>query len=216
MNNSAPMPPVVVRPTHGPSASAPRDLADWDSLIDGALDRAKVTAEKWRTGLAAFITLLTGLLLFKGPEEASSLAQPYNWIIIGLLVVGGLLAVVALWKALEAAAPSTVSRTSFTETVKEYGSIRARNMAAAEATLTTLTSAKRWMVPSLALIALGVVLWWIAPTPVATYVSVTGTQSVCGVLESSSLGTVTIRPSNVDAITLDIADLKSIHTVTKC
>jgi len=64
----------------------------------------RASAEKWRTGLAALVALVTGGLLIKGPESAAELTTTWR-LLLTVLAGGGIaLAIYGLWRALKAAA----------------------------------------------------------------------------------------------------------------
>lgn len=119
-------------PATGPSAAQIADRDLWDKAAEGSLASVQAAAEKWRTGLAAFVTLVTGGLLIKGPEASSDLTR--CWLTV-LTVTGALglgLAVIGLWKALAAAA-GTPSSLRYEDVISRHGSFRQYQVAAAAA-----------------------------------------------------------------------------------
>lgn len=212
--------PVFYEPEHGPSSDAAANIAEWKKLVSSSVERTSATAEKWRTGLAAFVTLITSLLILKGPETASKIAEPWNWLVIGLLVVGTACAVVGLWLALEAASPSNFKDVPYGEVVDKYGSVQAHNVAVASTIIRKLSWAKLWVVLALALIGAGIVAWWVVPPASPTHISVSYTDEskrpLCGVLEDSSNGSITIRPKDKNTVLVDLANVASIKTVAVC
>jgi hypothetical protein len=61
------------------------------------LDVARARADTWRTGLATFTTLLTGVLVVKGKDDVSTLTTPYQVLVTALL---GVAFVLLLWATL--------------------------------------------------------------------------------------------------------------------
>src|SRR5215469_16657849 len=113
----------VRRPAHGPTPAQVADRDRWEALTSASLTTTQAAAEKWRTGLAAFVTLVTGGLLIKGPQSASDLTTGWR-ITLTLLMGGGLaLAVVGLWMALRAAAGAP-GNVSYPEVVRIHGGVR--------------------------------------------------------------------------------------------
>lgn len=51
------------------------------------LDIARQQAETWRTGLAALTALLTAVFILKGQDSVSTLAPPYQVLVVTLLAV---------------------------------------------------------------------------------------------------------------------------------
>ncbi|BBY46919.1 hypothetical protein MARA_03490 (plasmid) [Mycolicibacterium arabiense] len=79
-------------------------MEQWDALVDSSIERATATAEKWRTGLAAFVTVVTSVLLLKGPDAQKIALR--NLAVVIPLVAGAGLMILGLWRALEASAPA--------------------------------------------------------------------------------------------------------------
>jgi hypothetical protein len=213
--------PVFHRPEQGPPADAAANLAAWNKLVSTSVERVTSTAEKWRNGLAAFVTTITGLLILKGPEAASEIAPGWNFVVIGLLVAGALAVVVGLWYALEAASPSSFTTAKYSEVIKKYGSLPARDVAVANVSVEKLGTAKKWVGGALLVICLGIVAWWVVPPAGPEYVSVsvtdgTSPRTLCGLLEKSADGSITVRAKDKDAETVPLASLVSIAVVSEC
>ena len=62
-------------PTRAPTPDQIADRERWEAMTSASLSSVQAAAEKWRTGLAAFVTLITGGLLIKGPQAASDLVE---------------------------------------------------------------------------------------------------------------------------------------------
>src|SRR6185437_12399060 len=115
-----PAPPRYRKPAAGPTAESLADRARWQELSEQSLSSAQAAAEKWRAGLAAFVTLATGGLLLKGPSAASDVTTGWR-IALTILALGGLLTAIAgLWLALQAAAGAP-AKLNLTEVVARYG-----------------------------------------------------------------------------------------------
>jgi hypothetical protein len=181
-------PPKYRKPPTGPTTTELEERDRWGALSDQSLTSTQTAAEKWRTGLAAFITLITGGLLLKGPEAASDLTTPWR-AILSALAAGGLLAAIAgLWLALRAAA-GTPSRLNFSQVIAEYGGIRQFEIACATAASAALRWAKALVAASLLLLGAAVVTWWWAPPkpsqpPALVKVDMSG-KTICGTLISA-------------------------------
>jgi hypothetical protein len=174
-------------PTRGPTPDQIADRERWEAMTSASLSSVQAAAEKWRTGLAAFVTIITGGLLIKGPQAASDLTTGWR-IVITLLAGAGLaLAVVGLWLALQAAAGAPGS-VSYPDIVRRFGGVRQFEVACARRASDTLRRAKVIMACSLSLLALAIFAWWWAPARPAPeprlQISVGG-STVCGKLLSA-------------------------------
>lgn len=175
------------RPAHGPTPAQVADRDRWDALTSASLTATQAAADKWRTGLAAFVTLVTGGLLIKGPQSASDLTTGWRLALTLLAGSGLALAVTGLWMALRAAAGAP-GHVSYSDVVRIHGGVRQFEVACARRASDALRWAKVAMACSLSLLALAVFAWWWAPTEAATTprVQVTvGGKTVCGTLLSA-------------------------------
>ncbi|MFE5285462.1 hypothetical protein ACFRAQ_10915 [Nocardia sp. NPDC056611] len=213
-------PPPFRRPQHGPPSSAARDIAEWDALVAGSIDRATATAEKWRTGLAGFVTIVTSVLLLKGPD-AQKLAHPWHALVIGLFVLAVVLLVAGLWQALSASAPQSHSR-DYASVIGAYGSVRAYSITVANTINDALDRAKVFVLVALIAFASGIAAWWLVPQVSekarATLVSVampTG-NATCGALVDSKDGAMMVQPDGGPAVSILLRDTKSVAVVERC
>ena len=174
-------------PTRAPTPDQIADRERWEAITSASLSSVQAAAEKWRTGLAAFVTLITGGLLIKGPQAASDLTTGWR-IVITLLAGPGLaLAVVGLWLALQAAAGAPGS-VSYPDIVRRFGGVRQFEVACARRASEALRWAKVTMACSLSLLALAIFAWWWAPArpaPVPRLQITVGGSTVCGKLLSA-------------------------------
>jgi hypothetical protein len=159
---ASPVLPKYRKPSAGPTAEDLRDRTRWQELSEQSLASTQAAAEKWRTGLAAFVTLATGGLLLKGPGAASAVTTGWR-IALTILALGGLLAAIAgLWLALQAAA-GTPAKLNLTEVVAKYGGVRQFEVACALAASTRLRLARFVIAGSLLLFVGAIGTWWWAP-----------------------------------------------------
>ena len=187
--------------------------AAFAALVDASLESTRGSAEKWRTGLAALVTLVTTALLVKGPEAANDLPVGWRIAVTALLGVGLVLAVVGLWLALSAASgiPSTVT---YDTIMTSYRSVKAFQIAEASAAARQLARARVLLIAALVLLMAGMFTWWWAPKqsePAALTVT-TPTGTVCGELISADGGrlrlTVTGRAAPHVIRFSDVEDLQ--------
>lgn len=212
---SAPQPaPQYRRPAEPPNASALSNIEEWDALVASSLERATATAEKWRTGMAALVTVVTSVLLLKGPD-AQKIPWPVNLFVIVPLVVGMSLMLSGLWLALAASAPALKTHTDYNSVVNEYRTIGNYKLNAAEKVTADLNGAKRLVICALVAFTVGIIAWWIVPIQVEapSKISITDRNGVvtCGTVVESTSGTITIRPNGVD--TSRVVPLKDVNAV---
>src|SRR6185437_4587823 len=181
-------PPKYRKPAAGPTAESLADRVRWQELSEQSLASTQAAAEKWRTGLAAFVTLATGGLLLKGPGAASDVTAGWR-IALTILALGGLLAAIAgLWLALQAAA-GTPAKLNLTEVVAKYGRVRQFEVACALTASTRLRLARFVIAGSLLLFVAAIGTWWWAPPrpaqPPALISITTPSGAICGTLISA-------------------------------
>jgi hypothetical protein len=196
---SPPAPPKYRKPAAGPTAECLADRARWQELSEQSLSSTQAAAEKWRAGLAAFVTLATGGLLLKGPGAASDLTVGWR-IALTVLALGGLLAAIAgLWLALQAAAGAP-EKLSLTEVVARYGGVRQFEVACALAASAQLRLARLVVAGSLLLFVAAIGTWWWAPSaspqPPGLISITTPRGTVCGTLVSGNGGALTVQLAN--------------------
>jgi hypothetical protein len=196
---SPPAPPKYRKPAAGPTAESLADRARWQELSEQSLSSTQAAAEKWRAGLAAFVTLATGGLLLKGPGTASDLTVGWR-IALTVLALGGLLAAIAgLWLALQAAAGAP-AKLSLTEVVARYGGVRQFEVACALAASAQLRLARLVVAGSLLLFVAAIGTWWWAPLaspqPPGLISITTPRGAVCGTLVSGNGGALTVQLAN--------------------
>ena len=194
----APAPPPRYRkPSAGPAPQSVQDQARWKELSEQSLPATQAAAEKWRTGLAAFVTLATGGLLLKGPEAAGNVATSWR-IALTVLALGGLLAAMAgLWLALQAAA-GTPAKVNLTQVVARYGGVRQFEVACALTASARLRVARLVVAVSLLLFVAAIGTWWWAPSqpaqPPALIRVTTPAGVVCGTLVRAEHGSYLVQP----------------------
>lgn len=216
MSDQTPPPLRFRLPPAGPSAADVADRDLWEKSSEGSLASVQAAAEKWRTGLAAFVTLVTGGLLIKGPEAADDLTTAWR-IVLTALGGGGLaLAVLGLWQALRSAA-GTPSSLRYEDVVR-HGSFKQYQVAAANVASSALARARTLVGLSLVLLGLTVFTWWWAPTKPTHLVKVaTGTETVCGKLESADAQQLAVKPQGASKTTVvPFVKVANLYVVDEC
>ena len=214
-----PVPPKYRKPLAGPTADDVADQVRWRQLSEQSLPATQAAAEKWRTGLAAFVTLATGSLLLKGPEAASSI--PAGWrAALTILAFGGLLAAIAgLWLALRAAA-GTPAKLNLTSVIATYGGVRQFEVACARSASAQLRLARLLVAVSLLLFAGAVGTWWWAPpgpqTPGLISLTTPG-GAVCGTLVGADGRAFTVqRVTGAGQVQVPSRSVQDAQVVTSC
>lgn len=154
-------------PERGPT---PADLAErerFQKLVEDSLPAVRASAGAWRNGLAAFITLVTTAVVLKGRSTASELPTGWRAAVTALVGLGLALAVTGLWQAMAAQAGSGPEYLTLEQIHDRYGSIQAFHVVTAARAARRLALARYAVAVALALISVGVVLTWWAPTVAA-------------------------------------------------
>ncbi|MGW0451978.1 hypothetical protein [Gordonia sputi] len=218
---SGPEPAKYRRPTQPPPDDAAANLAAWDLLVDNSIERATVTAEKWRAGLAGFIALITSLLIIKGPD-AQKIPAPWIYVLVIAFAAGIVLAIIGLWKAQSASSPGLDS-VDYTEVIKKYGSIRTYSVAVAIGSADKIKTAKRFVAGALIALGVGIVAWWLVPASepqAAEQVRVTlrSGATLCGkITETTPAAGLPLKLSGTQTtIRVPVADLLSVTSVADC
>jgi len=213
-------PPKYRKPAAGPTAENLADRVRWHELSEQSLSSAQAVAEKWRTGLAAFVTLATGGLLLKGPSAASDVTTGWR-IALTILALGGLLAAIAgLWLALQAAAGAP-AKLNLAEVVAKYGGVRQFEVACALAVSAQLRLARLVVAGALLLFVAAIGTWWWAPSEPAqlpALISITTSRgTVCGTLISGDSRAFTVRLANASGqVQVPLAAATSVQIVASC
>lgn len=190
-------------------------------LTDTSLESVQAAAEKWRTGLAAFVTLAIGGLLLKGPGAASDISR-LGLVLLTIFALGGLAAAIAgLWLALSAAA-GTPAELNYSDIITRYRGIRQFEVACAVKASNQLLWARRLVAASLAGFVLAIGTWWWAapstPAPAPAMITVTTpTGHICGTLAGAAGHAFTILPPGHSATTrIPFATARDARIVPSC
>jgi hypothetical protein len=212
----------VYRPRKPSSAPSEGSLAERDAFTAVArqsLQEVRSSADAWRNGLTAFLTLVTTGVIIKGRDTTAGLATPWR-IAVTLLIGGGLVCAVAgLWQVLAAQAGTRHRISSGQELRRRYGSVDMYHVAVAAQAIDKLNTGRRFVVAALTLLLAGVAASWWAPSAQSapTYVQVTSaTTSTCGTLRSGNGGQIALISRENRAITLPLNGGTRITVVSAC
>lgn len=210
------------RPTAAPSAF---DIAERDTfaaMSAASLDTVRASAETWRNGLTAFITLVTTGVVIKGRDTTSALSTGWR---AGLtvLVGGGLLtALLGLWQALAAQAGTRPRATTLGEVHSRHGSVTAYKATLAAVAAARLRRAQYLVAAALSLLLTGIVVTWWAPAeegkeaPVYLKVDHRGGPG-CGELRSADGGKLRLKsPGRHAPVVIELSVVTNIKVVKSC
>ncbi|MER7546338.1 hypothetical protein ABTW95_25365 [Spirillospora sp. NPDC127506] len=201
-----------------------RDADDFAALAAESVRQVRESAERWRTGMAALVTLVTTALLLKGPEKAAELPVRWRLTLTIMLGFGLALAIAALWRALQAAAgePGLVRAADIRA---RYVTIAAFRVAQAQRAAVQLKHARRLLIPALSLLAAGMLAWWWAPpAPAEALISIeyrppgaSGTVTACGELASADAQTAVVKRSGTSRPTkIPFAQIENMRVPATC
>ncbi|NKZ05247.1 hypothetical protein [Actinomadura latina] len=212
------------KPARGPDPAAMRDVDDFAALTAESVRSVRESAERWRTGMAALVTLVTTALLLKGPEKAADLPLRWRLTLTVLLGLGLALAIAALWRALQAAAgePGLVRAADIRD---RYVTVTAFRVAQARRAAVQLKHARWLLVPALALLAGAMLTWWWAPpAPAKPLISIdyrpsgtSGTRTACGELTSADDQTAVVeRPGTSRPTKIAFSQIENMRVPAAC
>jgi hypothetical protein len=208
-----------------PSAPlSPRDLEERDRfarLTAGSLATVRASAQTWRNGLAAFITLVTTGIVIKGRDTTTDL--PTGWrVLITVLIGGGLaLAVIGLWQALAAEAGTDPKTQTLEDIRATHGSLDAYQVTLAANAAHRLQWGRRAVAAALIFFLAGIAVTWWAPSAVPSppaYITVTyGHAVTCGTPVTGSRGQLRVIPyGSRRPITVSFSQITSLTDTASC
>lgn len=150
------------RPDRPPTRLELDNAREWPAYQAKGLDDVKSSASKWRDGLGALVTVVTGALVISGPDAIAKVDTPWRYIVTGLIFGGYALTVVGLWWALRAAAGNPTAF-KLDDLQSQRISIREREVARAVADAKRIRDARRIVIVAMVLLWLGTLGWWVAP-----------------------------------------------------
>jgi hypothetical protein len=163
--------------------------------VKASLASVRSSAEKWRNGLSALVTLVTTGVLLTGPSVTADLTTGWRSCLTALAGSGLAVAVYGLAQclAVEAGAPG---RITYDRIASTYGTLAAFDVHLAGEASDRLRRGRRAGVAALVLLGVAAMAsWWAEtkpeePTPVVAVE--TGDDLVCGTLASADDGEVAV------------------------
>ncbi len=204
-----------------PSEGSLAERDAFTALARQSLAAVRASAEAWRNGLTAFLTLVTTGVIIKGRDTTAGLTTSWR-VLITVLIGGGLaLAVAGLWRVLAAQAGTRYRLSTREHIRRNYGTIEAYQLAVADQATDDLDAGRRLVVAALALLLIGVgVSWWAPPAPAdpPAYLKVTyNNTSACGALRSADNAQIRLTVTgNHDPITIPLSRITNLAVVATC
>jgi hypothetical protein len=157
-------PPRAVKPTRAPSTADLEERDRYARLTAASAETVRSTAQAWRTGLTAFITLVTTGVVVKGRDTTAGLADGWRALITVLIGGGLLLAVAGLWQALAAEAGTAPREQTLQDIRALHGSLAAYEVYLATQAARRLEWGRRAVAGAVVLLLAGIVVTWWAPS----------------------------------------------------
>ena len=200
------------------------DLEERDryaKLAAGSADTVRASAQTWRTGLTAFITLVTTGVVIKGRDSTAGL--PVSWRILIIVLVGGglLLAVLGLWQALAAEAGTRPQKQTLQDIRDAYGTLTAYQVHLADTAAGQLRWGIRAAAAAITLLIAGIVATWVAPaaatSPAAYVTAIHGNAITCGTLQSAARGQLRLAVAGGQGtVIIPFSEITSLALTTVC
>ena len=213
--------PQARKPSQAPSRSDLDERDRYARLTAGSMDTVRGSAQAWRTGLTAFITLVTTGVVIKGRDTTAGLTSSWRTVITVLIGGGLLLAVLGLWQALAAEAGTDPKKQTLQDIHAVHGTLTTYEVYLAAKAVRRLQWGRRAVVAAVTLLLAGIAATWWAPaaaSPPSTNVMVTRGHAVtCGVLRSASTGSLhLIVRGSPDPVIIPFSQITSLAPTTTC
>jgi hypothetical protein len=178
------------------------------------LSSVRATAEQWRNGLAGLTALLSAAALITSPTLGAKISGGWR-VIVGLLVLGGLVALIyGTWRAMLAA--FGVPGTAIPMTGER---LQAWEQQQAGDAVDKLDQARFAFLAGVGMIvAASAVAFWVQPSSPSgpAVVITTTTEVLCGHLGSGKAGSVELRTADGQVHTVPLGTVKNIVTESTC
>jgi hypothetical protein len=200
------------------------DLAERDRYAKAAaasLANVRTSAQTWRTGLTAFITLVTTGVVIKGRGATADLDANWRTLITVLIGGGLLLAVVGLWQALAAEAGTDPKKQTLQDIRAIHGSLDNYEVFLAGTASRRLQWGIRAVAVAVAFLLLGIAATWWAPTATPSppaYLRVTSEGVLtCGTLQSADGGQLRlIVTGSHEPVVVPLAKVTNLGVTATC
>ena len=173
--------PRARKPANAPSKADLDERDRYAKLTAESIATVRGSAQTWRTGLTAFITLVTTGVVIKGRDTTAGLTTGWRALLTILIGGGLLLAVVGLWQALAAEAGTDPKKQTLQDIRAAHGTLTAYEVHLAASAARRLQWGRRAVAGAVLLLLAGIAAaWWApatAPSPTA-YITVTHRHTI--------------------------------------
>jgi hypothetical protein len=213
--------PLARKPARAPSRTELEERDRYARLTAASADTVRSSAQAWRNGLTAFITLVTTAVIFQGRDTTNGLATSWRTVITVLIGGGLLLAVLGLWQALAAEAGTHLELQTLQDIRAVHGTLDAYEVYLAASAARRLQSGRRAVAGAITALLTGIALtWWAPPSapPPPAYVTVTHGHTVtCGVLRASGASSLRLTvQGNPGRVTIPFSQITSFAPAATC
>ena len=144
------------KPAAAPTAADLDERDRYARLTAASAETVRRSAQTWRNGLTAFITLVTTGVVIKGRDTTAGLAAGWRALVSVLIVGGLLLAVAGLWQALAAEAGTAPRKQTLQDIRASHGTLSAYEVFLAAQAARHLQWGKRAVAAAIVLLLAGV------------------------------------------------------------
>jgi hypothetical protein len=184
--------PRARKPAQAPSKSDLDERDRYAKLTAGSMDTVRGSAQTWRTGLTAFITLVTTGVIIKGPATTAGLPSAWRALVTVLIGGGLLLATAGLWQALAAEAGTGPKLRTLQDIRAAHGTLATYEVYLAAQAARRLQLGRLAVAAAVVFLLAGIaVTWWApaaAPSPLACIAVTGGHAATCGILQPAGSG----------------------------
>lgn len=214
--------PRARKPAAAPSKADLDERDRYAKLTAGSPDTVRGSAQTWRNGLAAFITLVTTGVVIKGRDTTAGLSGGWRAVVTVLVGGGLLLAVAGLWQALAAEAGTDPRKQTLHDIRAAHGTLTAYEIYLAAQAARRLQWGRRAVAAAVTLLLAGITATWWAPAPAASsppaYLTVThGNAVTCGTPQPATVGQLRLTvPGSPSTVTIPISQITALTPTTTC
>lgn len=155
--------PKARKPARAPSLADLSERDRYARLTAASIDAVRASAQTWRNGLTAFITLVTTGVIIKGASTTTGLTT--SWRLVVTILIGGalVLASVGLWQALAAEAGTDPKQQTLHDIRAGYGTLTAYQVHLAAQAARRLQWGRRAVAAAVITLLAGIIASWWAP-----------------------------------------------------
>lgn len=184
--------PRASKPAQAPSRADLEERDRYAKLTAKSMDSVRGSAQAWRNGLTAFITLVTTGVVIRGRDTTAGLAGGWRALVTVLIGGGLLLAVVGLWQALAAEAGTDPKRQTLQDIRNIHGTLAAYEVHLAAQAARRLEWGRRAVAGAVVFLLAGIAVTWWAPSAVqspSAYITVIHRHIItCGTSQPTTTG----------------------------